>query len=42
MDCDAALVDANIELDPVDRQALVHALENRIIVQEKALLEHQN
>ncbi|MCB1948065.1 hypothetical protein [Nitrosomonas sp.] len=39
---DAALVDANIELGPADRQALVHALENRIIVQEKVLLEHQN
>lgn len=39
---DAALVDAKIELDPVDRQALVHALENRIVVQEKVLLEPQN
>ncbi len=38
---DAALVDAKIDLDPVDRQALVHALENRIIVQEKTLLDPQ-
>ncbi|SER31923.1 hypothetical protein SAMN05421690_10195 [Nitrosomonas sp. Nm51] len=39
---DAALVDASIELDAADRQALVRALENRIIVQEKVLLEQQN
>ena len=36
---DAALVDAKIDLHPADRQALVHALENRIVVQEKVLLE---
>lgn len=34
---DAALCDAKIDLDPTDRQALVQALENRIIVQEKNL-----
>ncbi|SEM91424.1 hypothetical protein [Nitrosomonas marina] len=39
---DAALIDARIELNQADRQALVHALENRIIVQEKALLEQQD
>ncbi|MDR4518577.1 MAG: hypothetical protein MRK00_14500 [Nitrosomonas sp.] len=38
---DAALVDAKIDLHPADRQALVHALENRIVVQEKVLLESQ-
>lgn len=39
---DAALVDAKIDLQSADRQALVHALENRIVVQEKVLLEPQN
>ena len=39
---DAALVDAKIDLEPADRQALVHALENRIIVQEKILLKQQD
>lgn len=39
---DAALVDAKIDLQPAERQALVHALENRIVVQEKVLLEPQN
>jgi len=32
---DAALQDANIDLNTKDRRALVQALENRIIVQEK-------
>ncbi len=36
---DAALIDANINLGPADRQALVHALEDRIVVQEKVVLE---
>lgn len=32
---DAALQDASVDLNPDGRQALVRALENRIIVQEK-------
>ncbi|MCW5608512.1 MAG: hypothetical protein KIT26_10715 [Nitrosomonas sp.] len=32
---DAALHDAHIDLNYADRQALVQALENRIVVQEK-------
>ncbi|PTN10809.1 hypothetical protein C8R11_11853 [Nitrosomonas aestuarii] len=36
---DAALIDAKIDLKPSDRLALVHALENRIVVQEKVLLD---
>ena len=32
---DAALQDASLDLNPDGRQALVRALENRIIVQEK-------
>ena len=32
---DAALHDAHIDLNDADRQALVQALENRIVVQEK-------
>ena len=38
---DAALIDAKINLGPADRQALVHALENRIVVQENVVLEQQ-
>lgn len=35
---DAALRDADIALSQSERQALVHALENRILVQEKEFL----